>query len=118
MYQVTTHPPHIVDIEMNLSPSSFIPLCMFGGNEKDMGVKIEQFSTPVCNSFRAKILNDQLCYEVDVSRLVGNTSEERTRQFSEGLILVIDNNEDLQIRNNMESEVIGTKDLAYKKLGK
>ena len=33
-----------------------------------MGVKIDQFDVPVCNSFQAKVLNDQLCYEVDLSR--------------------------------------------------
>ena len=30
-----------------------------------MGVKIDQFAVPVCNSFRPKILKDQLCYTVD-----------------------------------------------------
>ena len=30
-----------------------------------MGVKIDQFDVPVCTSFQAKILKDQLCYEVD-----------------------------------------------------
>ena len=30
-----------------------------------MGVKIDQFDVPVCNSFQAIILKDQLCYEVD-----------------------------------------------------
>ena len=30
-----------------------------------MGVKIDQFKVPVCNSFKAKIIRDQLCYDVD-----------------------------------------------------
>ena len=30
-----------------------------------MGVKIDQFDVPVCNSFRPKIIKDQLCYTVD-----------------------------------------------------
>ena len=30
-----------------------------------MGVKIDQFDVPVCNSFRPKIIRDQLCYTVD-----------------------------------------------------
>ena len=30
-----------------------------------MGVKTEQFDVPVCNSFRPKIVKDQLCYTVD-----------------------------------------------------
>ena len=32
-----------------------------------VGVKLDQFDDPVCNSFHAKILNDQLCYEVDLN---------------------------------------------------
>ena len=30
-----------------------------------MGVKIDQFDAPVCNSFRPKLIKDQLCYTVD-----------------------------------------------------
>ena len=30
-----------------------------------MGVKNEQFDVPVCNSFRPKIVKDQLCYQVE-----------------------------------------------------
>ena len=32
-----------------------------------MGVKIKEFDYPVCNRFKAKILNNHLCYEVDLS---------------------------------------------------
>ena len=30
-----------------------------------MGAENKKFDVPVCNSFQAKVLNDQLCYEVD-----------------------------------------------------
>ena len=30
-----------------------------------MGVKIDQMYNPVCNSFRPKIVKDQLCYTLD-----------------------------------------------------
>ena len=30
-----------------------------------MGVKIDLIDVPVCNSFRPKIIRDQLCYTVD-----------------------------------------------------
>ena len=30
-----------------------------------MGIQIDQFEVPVCNSFRPKIIRDQLCYTVD-----------------------------------------------------
>ena len=34
----------------------------------EVGAKIDQFDVPVCNCFQARILNDQLCYEVDLNR--------------------------------------------------
>ena len=45
-----------------------IPFCEFGGNMSVMGVKIDQFDVPVCNSFKAKIIRDQLCYQVDPNK--------------------------------------------------
>ena len=67
--KITNHPVHLqnknVDDKGNLSPTSLIPFCGFGGNMTVMGVKIDQFAVPVSNSFRPKILKDQLCYTVD-----------------------------------------------------
>ena len=51
-----------------MSPSVFIPYCEFGGETSAVGVKIDNYDFPVCKSFKAKILNDQLCYEVDLNR--------------------------------------------------
>ena len=48
-----------------MNPTALIPFCEFGGNISAMGVKIGQLETPVCNSFRAKIIKNQLCFEVD-----------------------------------------------------
>ena len=45
--------------------TAMVPFCEFGGNMSVMGVKIDQFDVPVCNSFRPKIIRDQLCYTVD-----------------------------------------------------
>ena len=45
-----------------------MPFCEFGGNMSVMGVKIEQFDVPVCNSFKAKIIRDQLCFQFDPNR--------------------------------------------------
>ena len=39
-----------------------------------VGVKLDQFDDPVCNSFQAKILNDQLCYEVDLNRFCNKSN--------------------------------------------
>ena len=40
---VTNHPVHLVDGSGNVSISSFIPFCEFGGNMSTVGVKIDQF---------------------------------------------------------------------------
>ena len=61
------HPVHISTPDNRLSLSALIPFCDFGGNMAAMGVKIDQFDVPVCNAFQAKIMNDQLCYEVDLN---------------------------------------------------
>ena len=56
-----------------------------------MGIKIDQFSVPVCNSFRPKIIQDQLCYEVDPNeykKLLNNDEIEL------GLTLYINYNEE------------------------
>ena len=62
---MTNHPVHFVTEAKELSPTALIPFCEFGGNMSVMGVKIDQFDVPVCNSFRPKIIRDQLCYTVD-----------------------------------------------------
>ena len=70
-HKIINHPVHIYDTAMKeLSPSSFIPFCDFGGNKEGKGVKIDSFDSPVCNSFEAIFLNDQLCYEVDPNRFM------------------------------------------------
>ena len=89
------HPIHIVSKDNRISPSAFIPFCEFGGNMSSVGVKINQFEWPVCNCFRAKILNDQLCYEVDLSRFSDKDSIERELKL--GFNFIMDYNEDRQI---------------------
>ena len=90
-----SHPAHILGIGYSSSPSAFIPFCDFGGNMSAMGIKIEQFDVPVCNSFQAKILNDQLCYEVDLSKYSNKSNIERELKL--GFNFIMDYNEDRQI---------------------
>ena len=59
------HPVHIKEDDGELYPTALIPFCEFGGNMSVMGVKIDLIDVPVCNSFRPKIIRDQLCYTVD-----------------------------------------------------
>ena len=90
--RVDNHPVHIIDEDGRISPSALIPFCEFGGNMSIMGTKIEGFQAPVCNSFRPKIFDGQLCYEVDPEIYRSNISDNSIL----GLSLLISFNEDRQ----------------------
>ena len=68
VHRVTNHPVHIYDHHGKQSPSALIPFCEFGKNMSTMGLEASKLILPVCDSFEAKYLNDQLCYEVDVNK--------------------------------------------------
>ena len=59
-----------------------------------MGRTVKEFNVPVCNSFQAKILNDQLCYEVDLNNFSNKDNIER--QLESGFLFIMDYNEDRQ----------------------
>ena len=61
-----------------------------------MGVKIEQFDIPVCNSFKPKIIRDQLCYEVEPQKYI-NTASSQEEIMKVGLTFLLDYNEDKEI---------------------
>ena len=102
---VTHHPVHIKDENGNLFPSALIPFCEFGNNPFSMGYLIPGFKQPVCDSFKAKIRAGQLCYEVDANLYVSNrpTDDKYNIQSSlkSGLKLVLDFNEDRQIKEKL-----------------
>ena len=92
------HPVHIITQDKQMSPSAFIPFCEFGGNMSAVGAHIDQFNVPVCTSFEAKILNDQLCYEVDLNRFASKANVHNELEL--GFNFIMDYNEDRQITNN------------------
>ena len=93
--RITNHPVHIQGPNGSLNPSAFIPFCGIGINMSSMSSKINQFSFPICNSFRSTVLNDQLCYELNPNDFIGgNNLKESLRG---GITLVIDNNEDREV---------------------
>ena len=95
LHTVSNHPVHILNKDQGLSPSAFIPFCAFGDDLEAMGTKAEGFDTPVCNSFKARILNNQLCYEVDLEKF--KSKENIISQLENGLSLILDYSEDKQI---------------------
>ena len=60
-----------------------------------MGVKIDKFDVPVCNAFEAKIMKDQLCYEVDLNRFSDSNNIEK--ELDIGFSFLLDYNEDRQV---------------------
>ena len=100
IHKLINHPVHIIDEYGIVSPSALIPFCVFGRNMSIMGIRTENFIVPVCNSFNAKIMNDQLCYEVDPNKYKELlTTEEFTEGIKQGITLYIDNNEDRQTKS-------------------
>ena len=95
LQKVSNHPVHFIAKEPTLSPSAFIPFCGFGGNMTVVGEYIEQIEVPVCNSFKAKILLDQLCYEIDLNRF--SRKDNKEEELKLGFTFLMDFNEDRQI---------------------
>ena len=103
------HPVHIVTKDNKISPTAFIPFCEFGGNMSAVGVTIDQFDIPVCNSFEGKIINDQLCYEVDLNRF--SNKDNIIEELKTGFAFIMDYNEDRQVTFNQDSEKVIDKGL-------
>ena len=87
---------HLYDASGDLSPSAFIPFCDFGSGSSisAMGNMTDIYELPVCKSFQAKILNDQLCYQVDLEKYKSNDNV--ANDLKSGLVLFLDYNEDRQ----------------------
>ena len=87
---------HLYDASGDLSPSAFIPFCDFGSGSSisAMGNMSDIYEIPVCKSFQAKILNDQLCYQVDLEKYKSNDNV--ANDLKSGLVLFLDYNEDRQ----------------------
>ena len=69
-----------------------------------VGQKIDGFGQPMCNSFQAKILNDQLCYEVDLHRF--SNKDNIKNELMLGFAFFIDYNEDRQVTFDRSDEKI------------
>ena len=99
---------HIVDTDGGQNPSAFIPFCSFGGDMEIVGATSPLFDVPVCSSFRSKIRNDQLCYEIDLEKLRDENKKEK--QLKHGLVMILDYNEDRQIPTKTNQEALDMKE--------
>ena len=57
-----------------------------------MGETNSNFSIPVCNKFKPRVLKGQLCYQVDVNEFKDEVDSEKLR--THGLAFYMDYNED------------------------
>ena len=62
----------------------------------NLGPKIDDFEVPVCNIFAAKVLNDQVCYEMDLNLL--KDENDIKFQLKDGITLILDFNEERQFK--------------------
>ena len=97
-FDIVNHPVHIISKDNHVSPSAFIPFCEFGGNMTAMGVKVDQFEIPVCNVFKAKILMDQVCFEVDLQEFSDKNNIDKELEL--GFNFIMDYNEDRMVSFN------------------
>ena len=56
---------------------------------------MDAYDLPVCNKFRAKILSDQLCYEIDLEKY--GSKDNSKNDLKSGLVFFMDYNEDRQV---------------------
>ena len=81
---------HILDDNLNLSPSAFIPFCSFQGSPDLLSREFGNFSNPVCSSFKKRRLDGQLCYQIDVNTIINETTAAGLQKG--GLSLLVDAN--------------------------
>ena len=95
-----SHPPHL---RKGSTASAFIPFCAFEGkltiSNKPMW--LPNLSFPICRSFVPTSLDGQRCYKLQVNK---TTEGSKNR---EGLLLVVDMNEDMQIPFNSQNKHVG-----------
>ena len=69
-----------------------------------VGQQIDGFGQPMCNSFQGKILNDQLCYEVDLNRF--SNKHNIRNELKLGFVFFMDFNEDRQVTFDRSDEKV------------
>ena len=100
IHKISNHPIHIQDRNKTLSPSAFIPFCEFGGNM--IGSRIDMIDYPICTSFRDKIFEKQLCYELDLNTHKKHFSYQTLKK---GFTILIDENKDRFFSWNNRHEI-------------
>ena len=99
MIDIVNHPVHIVDKNNKMMPSAFIPFCSIGLNFTKLGQNIPKFSHPVCSMFQSKMLNGQMCYQLDINEVQEDVSFKKGE--TNGLTFLMDYNEDKMVNEHV-----------------
>ena len=101
--RILNHPVHIVESTGQLSPSAFIPFCELGGDLSVLGRTVPGFDIPVCDKFEPRVVRGQICYRLEADRYFKQLRREEGDDNEEGLILVLDYNEERNINQYPEA---------------
>ena len=104
--ELINHPVHITG---NILSSTFIPFCSFGLSMDIFGEELPNFHVPVCRLFREKIINGQVCYEADLNQYRDRVNWKEA--LSSGLTLIIDTNDEYDVKNILEKKELGEKNV-------
>ena len=101
---ISLHPPHLTKAK---GLPALIPFCAYAGNMKIMGEHISGLDFPVCNAFKPKIIDGELCYVLNFKSLVskGNMTVKAGR--GKGLLLAIDNG--ISIEPQVDKSIVEVK---------
>ena len=82
-----------------------------------IGVKIDKLKVPICNSFKLKIIYDQLCYEMDPNKFIDH--EKKMDSMQTGITLIISTNKDRQLdlmaNDTHDSESFNLNSISWKR---
>ena len=89
--ELSLYPVHLIpDKTGNLPPSALVPFCSYQGEDSILGQSMAQLDNlTVCDKFKPTVLEDQLCYSLDVQKMVKNSAKSGK---ANGLFLLLDPN--------------------------
>ena len=98
-YEVSLHPPHLIDSSGSLTPTALIPFCAYQTNMTIVGQKVQDPPFMACSQFYPTVLEGQICYSMNLSTV--KTGKTKTGLDSE-LFMIIDSG---RSRDNRESRL-------------
>ena len=85
--EVSLHPPHLIDLQGSLTPAALIPFCAYQTNMTLLGQTRQDLPFTVCSQFKPTILEGQLCYSLEICKLINRSKAGKT---SFGLLCLLD----------------------------